>query len=166
MAASHDSETPAHGQQVLTVCGFIHAELDGKQKVFLAKRAKTKKFFPDTFELLGGHVDFGETMINGLKREVLEEIDMDIEVGDPFYVFTYANDIKGSHSIEVVYFARFTSPIENIKLDPEDHSEFKWASEDEIESIFVSDSKTLEDEEVKAIQKGFAILRGEKLNML
>ncbi len=164
MAVSHDSETPAHGQQVFTVCGFIHHEFDGVQKLFLAKRAKTKKFFPDTYELPGGHVDLGEEMIDGLKREVLEELKVEINVGDPFYVFTYRNDVKGSHSIEVVYFAQFTSPLQSIQLDPEDHSDSKWVSEDELDSFFTSEAKDQSDEEVQAIKKGFRLLKGEQLN--
>lgn len=163
MTASHDSETPAVGQQVFTVCGFIHQNSDGVEKLFLAKRAKTKKFFPDTFELPGGHVDFGEDMVVGLKREVLEELKINIEVGDPYYVFTYANNIKGSHSIEVVYFAHFIGSTESIQLDPEDHSETIWITEEEVNHIFVSKDKNIGDDEVKAIKRGFTLLRGESL---
>lgn len=92
---SHDSEIAAHGQQVITACAFIHHQIDGVQKVFLAKRAATKKFLPDVFELPGGHIDFGEDVTAGLAREVAEEFDMTISVGDPFFVFTYTNEIKG-----------------------------------------------------------------------
>jgi 8-oxo-dGTP pyrophosphatase MutT (NUDIX family) len=159
MAVSRDSETPAEGLQVFVACGFIHQKFDGVEKLFLPRRAKTKKFMPDVFELPGGHVDFGEDMVAGLKREILEEFKVNIEVGDPFYAFTYRNEIKGSHSIEVGYFAHFTSPLEDIKLDPEDHSEMRWATEDEISEI-LTDS---ENQEVKAIKRGFALLRGESL---
>ena len=57
---SHDSETPAHGQQVISACAFIHHNFDGVEKVFLPKRANTKKFLPGIYELPGGHLDFGE----------------------------------------------------------------------------------------------------------
>jgi hypothetical protein len=42
---SHDSETPAQGQQVITACAFIHHNFDGVEKLFWPKRADTKKFF-------------------------------------------------------------------------------------------------------------------------
>jgi 8-oxo-dGTP diphosphatase len=71
---SHDSETPAHGQQVIVACAFIHHSFDGVEKVFLAQRADTKKFFPGVYEIPGGHIDFGEDVIVGLKREVQEEL--------------------------------------------------------------------------------------------
>lgn len=31
---SHDSETPAHGQQVITACAFIHRDFGEVTKVF------------------------------------------------------------------------------------------------------------------------------------
>lgn len=159
----YDSETPAEGQQVITACAFIHHNFDGIEKLYLPKRAKTKKFLPGVFELPGGHLDFGEDIVQGLKREIIEEFEMKIAVGDPFYAFTYTNEVKGSHSIEVIYFATFTDPIENIKLNPEDHSEYLWLVESEIGKA-ISGLKTKADPEIQAIYKGFSLLKGEKLN--
>jgi|SRR3989338_499482 len=153
---SHDSETAANGKQVITACAFIHHDFDEIKKVFLPRRAATKKFFPDVFELPGGHIDFGEDIVEGLKREVREEVGMEIHVGDPFAAFTYVNEIKGSHSIEVVYFATFTDSIENIALIPEDHSEYKWVSREELQSLTPISPKELENAE-----KGFALLNSE-----
>lgn len=158
---SHDSEVPAQGQQVITACAFIHHNFDGVEKVFLPKRAETKKFLPGVYEIPGGHIDYGEDIVTGLKREIQEEFQMDVAVGDPFASFTYTNDIKGSHSIEVIYFAQFTNPIENIQIDPEDHSSFEWIAESEIEKIY-TENKSGDDPEIQALRKGFALLRGEK----
>jgi 8-oxo-dGTP diphosphatase len=160
---AHDSERPAQGQQVFTACAFIHQKFDGVEKVFLPKRAETKKFLPGVYELPGGHIDFGEDMIAGLTREVMEEFGMRIAVGDPFAVFTYTNMIKGSHSIEVVYFARFEDDIAQLRLDPEDHSEFGWFAEADIPHVMTV-NKREDDPEIKAMQRGFALLRGEPLD--
>lgn len=88
---------------------------------------------------------------------------MAVSVGDAFTAFTYANEVKGSHSIEVVFFAKFTDPIENIKIDPEDHSSFGWFAESEIEEQFITSRPSGDDPENRIIRKGFALLRGEKL---
>lgn len=160
-----DSETGAQGQQVMTACAFIHQKFDGIEKVFLPKRANTKKFLPGVFEVPGGHIDFGEDIVSGLKREIDEEFHMDVEVGDPLYVFTYTNEIKGSHSIEVVYFAKFIGNIDDIRLNPEDHSEYGWFAEGELTQAYTS-TKNADDEEFKAIRKGFTILSGQNLNTL
>lgn len=160
----HDSETLATGQQVITAVAFIHHDFDGTPKVFMPRRAATKKFLPGVFELVGGHVDYGEDIVTGLKREALEEIGMRISVGDPFGCFTYTNEIKQSHSIEVIYFAEFIDPIEQIKLDPADHSEYVWVSEAELSSVYAN-NKGADDAEFQHIRRGFALLGGASLNV-
>ncbi len=160
---SHDSEIPAHGQQVITACAFIHKKIDGIEKVFLPKRADTKKFLPGVYELPGGHIEYGEELIPGLKREVMEEFGMRIDVGDPFAAFTYLNEIKGSHSIEIIYFARFQDPLENITIHPEDHSGFDWISENDLPKIMTK-SKNEDDPEIRSIKKGFRILSLGQIN--
>lgn len=157
---SHDSETLADGQQVITAVAFIHHDFDGTQKVFLPKRAATKKFLPNVFEMPGGHIDYGEDLVDGLMREVQEEFGMKIKVGDPFAAFTYVNDVKRSHSVEVVYFAQFTDPLENITLDPSDHSEFVWLSLEELSEAY-NQLKGEGDIEFQAVRKGFQLLKGE-----
>lgn len=160
----HDSETLAAGQQVITAVAFIHHDFDGVTKVFMPRRAATKKFLPGVFELIGGHVDYGEDLVTGLKREALEEIGMHISVGDPFGCFTYTNEIKQSHSIEVLYFAEFIDPIDQIKLDPADHSEYAWVSEAELESVYAN-NKGADDAEFQQIRRGFALLAGARLSV-
>lgn len=168
---SHDSETPAHGQQVISVCAFIHRDFDGVSKVFLPKRADTKKFLPGVYELPGGHVDFGEDIIEGLKREIKEEFGMSITVGDTFSAYTYENQIKGSHTVEVIYFAQFIEPPEQITLHPDDHSSYEWFSKlgvvDRKGEIVPTEHVThthTDDPEYLTILKGFELLEGAPLN--
>jgi len=152
---SHDSETPAEGRQVITACALIYHVFDKEKKIFLPKRAATKKFLPDVFEIPGGHIDFGEDMVEGLKREIFEEFGMRIRVGNPFAAFTYHNEVKGSHSVEVVYFATFEDPIERITLHPEDHSEYRWVGLGELSSIGRED-----DVEMRNVRFGLELLNG------
>ena len=147
-----DSEAPTKGQQVITACAFIHHNFNGVEKVFLPKRADTKKFLPGVYELPGGHIDYGEDIIDGLKREMTEELGMNITVGDPFAIFTYVNHIKGSHSIQVSYFAKFSDVIEKIKLDAEVHSTFGWFPENELDKV-VSTIKGKDDPEIQVMRR-------------
>ena len=99
-----------NSEQAITVCAFIHHNFDGIEKVFAAKRADTKKFMPGVYELPGGHVEPGETPIDGLKREILEELDMNVTVGDLFDDFSYSS-VEGM-KIQKNYFAIFQDTIE------------------------------------------------------
>lgn len=54
----NDSEVPAVGKQVIVTCAFIHHNFDGVEKIFMPKRAATKKFMPSVFELPGVQLKF------------------------------------------------------------------------------------------------------------
>lgn len=160
---THDSETPAVGKQVIVACAFIHHNFDGIEKVFLAQRAMTKKFFPGVYELPGGHIDFGEDIVAGLKREVREELGKDITIGDPFSVFTYINEVKGAHSVEVCYFAQSSGQLDDATLEPSDHMACGWFAEDEADEFSVN--REPGDTELDVIKRGFALLKGEKMQV-
>ena len=151
---SHDSEKPAHGQQVITACAFIYHDFFGAVKVFMPQRALTKKFLPGVYELPGGHIDFGEDILMGLQREIHEEFGMHIVVGEPFFAFTYFNEIKGSHTIEVIYLAQFVEDPKDIILHPQDHVSAMWITEKEIDRI-MTQNKQGNDPEIQAIRRGF-----------
>lgn len=51
------------------------------------------------------------------------------------------------------YFVTMGNPDQEINLNPEDHSEYKWISKDEVLDYFDAD-----DEECKAILHGFEVL--------
>lgn len=165
-----DSSTPAHGLQVISACAFVHYDFDGVQKLFLAKRADTKKFLPGFYEMPGGHIDFGEEIVAGLKREIKEEHSMTIRVGDPFYACTYINEMKGSHSIQVNFFAEFIEPLDQITINPKDHSTFGWFSKEEVIALhkeIAADKQVVhdyeDDTEYLAMIRGFELLQGSPL---
>lgn len=170
----HDSATPAHGEQVISAVVFAHRQVNGEHQIFLAKRADTKAFLPGVYEMPGGHIDFGEDIVDGLKREIKEELKVDVSIGDSFACFTYENKVKGSHSIQVGFFAQFVDPIENIRIDPEDHSTVGWftrkeidAAKDQVISPPYNGGIHYEDEDPEwiMIMKGFDILEGKPLDL-
>lgn len=134
-------------EQKITACAFLHKD----NKLFIAKRADTKSFLPGKFELPGGHVEYGEDLLSGLQREFMEEFGIKIKVGDPFFAFTYFRD--DAHVVEIDYFAELEDPNQEIKLNPEDHSESRWITRAELDSVWDKN-----DDEYKAITKGFEML--------
>lgn len=140
--------------QKIVAAAFIHK--DGK--LLIARRAPTKTFLPGVYELPGGHIEFGETMEKGLAREIKEEFHVDVKIGNPFYVFTYTNKDNTAHAIEVDYFATLVDPNQNIELNAEDHSEFRWVERADFLNFFIGN-----ETEGEAAKKGFTILH-EKID--
>ncbi|HSX31505.1 MAG TPA: NUDIX domain-containing protein [Candidatus Saccharimonadales bacterium] len=131
----------------IVVCAII--ERDGK--IFLAKRADTKATLPGNYEILGGHLDPGEDLEVALKREVREEIGVEVEVVCITHAFTYESE--GVFKVEICYLCRLL-PGNEPMLNPEDHSESKWI--DETEVGLIADN----DPEAVAVHKAFNILKG------
>ncbi|MEI8344102.1 MAG: NUDIX hydrolase [Candidatus Moraniibacteriota bacterium] len=139
--------------QKIVASAFIHN--DGK--LLIARRAITEDFLPGVYELPGGQIEFGETMEQGLAREIKEELHIDVRIGEPFYVFTTI-DSEIQHTIEVDYFATLINPDQNIELNPDDHSEFHWVDRADFLNFFIDNETGRE-----AAKKGFAILN-EKID--
>lgn len=136
-------------RQVITACVFLHKD----SKVLICKRARTKSFLPGKWELPGGHVEFGETLEECLRRELREELDMEIILGTPYFEFTYLMNNGNDHVIEVDYLGEMRNPGQEIKLKPEDHEDHKWISEEEVDDYYKDN-----DAEGTAIKKGFQAL--------
>ena len=132
----------------MVVVGFIVR--DGK--IFIAKRAKTKKTFPDRYELVGGHIDVGEQPGAALVRDIKEEIGINVTVGEPVGAFTYESEDQ--FKIEIAYLCYPTDSTEPT-LNPVDHSESYWIRRDEIDKF------EKEDEETELLRKAFIIIEGD-----
>ncbi|KKR72176.1 MAG: hypothetical protein UU81_C0008G0007 [Microgenomates group bacterium GW2011_GWC1_41_8] len=147
-------------QQAITATAFIYRKNNSSVELFAPKRASSKKFLPDKFELPGGHIEFGEDIEEGLLREVREEFHISIKIERPFYAFTYINTATGTHSVEVVYFATIQPEEQKIKLNLQDHSEYRWVLREEALKLWDE-----EDKEREAVVRGFQNLNYlEKFN--
>ena len=136
--------------QKITATAFIFHQ----NKVVLVKRAPHLDFFPDTYELPGGHIEYGEQVAEGLQREIGEECRIDVFVGEPFYVYTYCrNDIK-AHVVEIGYFVTPKDIKDKIILSTE-HTEFLWVEEKQLK--YYLEKNNIEG--YRLAKKGFEILR-------
>lgn len=145
-------------QQKIVACACIHKLIDGTNKVLVTKRSTNAKFLPGVYEIPGGHIEPGEDLLVGLKREIKEELNIDIEIGDIVSAFTYTHG--EIHSIEVVYLA---SPINlsNIQIQEEEIDSYLWISEEEIRTL-IEPNKPPNDQEIPILKKAFCIL-GNKI---
>lgn len=73
----------------------------------------------------GGRINPGEPFIEGLKREVLEETGLEIEVGIPVYVSEWFPVIKGIPHQIVGTFIECRPLSTDITLS-EEHDDYRW----------------------------------------
>ncbi len=98
-------------------------EKDGK--VLIAKR-KTGKCIGAKWEFPGGKLEDGETLKECLRRELKEELNFDVEVGEFFESSTFS---CGDRKIELLaYRVLYLSG----ELQLNDHEEVKWVKPSEL----------------------------------
>lgn len=95
-------------------------------KILLLKRASTEDFLPDLIELPSGGVESGETLIEGLTREVLEETGLNIVSIDK-YVDQFDYTSKSGRKNRQFNFL-VTTEDAPIILNPDEHQEFIWST--------------------------------------
>src|SRR5690606_12802812 len=123
------------GNRIMSVDGHntnivVVAVLRRGAKLFIAKRADTKQTWPGQFELIGGHVDPGETPEDALRREVREEIGVEVTIGKIVGAFTYESE--DTFKVEICYLCELADESIEPILIPEDHSESAWIGRDEL----------------------------------
>lgn len=119
---------------------------DGKGKFLLLKRSKEK--YADVTELwdiVGGRIDPGRSLMENLQREVVEEAGLEI-VGDPMLIA--AQDIMHGdfHVVRLTYIARASST--KVELSDE-HVDYRWLTPAELAVLPKLDSNF-----VKILSKG------------
>lgn len=106
--------------------------LNGEGKALLFRRAAKDDNFPGKRDLPGGTVEEGETVEEAVKREVLEEAGLEVEVGPVLSVFDFERRSEGEMRFPgkgIRMLAR-CSGSEEVTLNEENDS-FEWLGLDE-----------------------------------
>jgi len=99
----------------------VKAFIINNNKLLIIKRAKSDPQMPEVWEIPGGRLNLGESPFEGLKREVKEETNLEIEVISPLNVRHFNRD--DGQTITMIIF--LCKPIGGkIKLS-EEHSEYE-----------------------------------------
>ena len=123
----------------LTVRGLLKKN----GKFLILKRHPNSTTNPNCWELPGGKVDEGEDFDVALVRELKEETNLDIKIGN--LVGAVQEDFPHKRTIAVVMNVEFISG--SIEISDE-HVDWKWISIDEIDDFNISEwFKTLLERE-------------------
>lgn len=113
-------------------CVVAAVIVDDAGRVFVPRRVRSRVVLPGIWDLVGGHVEDGETLLDALHREVTEETGWTV-TGAPMLV--YVGDWP-YHALaarrEFDFLVRVDGDPETPVLAPAEHDEFRWITPDEI----------------------------------
>ena len=108
----------------------VAAIIQFNKKILCVQRGENKlEYISKKYEFPGGKMESGETKEETIKREILEELKMEIQVDKEFLTVThqYPDFILTMHS--------FLCSCNNPELILTEHIDFKWLAKDELEHL-------------------------------
>ena len=120
--------------------GFYHLGADvwiknSENKILIQKRSPQKRLSPNVWAMTGGSVIKGETSIETIERETLEELGVQLNVKDAKRLTRFRT---GNVWVDT-YFLKQDIDLSQIIIQKEEVSEVKWATYEEIEEIYQND---------------------------
>lgn len=115
--------------------GAIIVNKEGK--IFLAKRGREVRNESGKWEFPGGGVEFGDTLKNTLKREIMEEYGIEIEPGKLLDVCDHIILAEHQHWVSPSFICSLTKGEPKI-LEPHKCDEIGWFSCEEIKAMDLS----------------------------
>ena len=106
--------------------------LKDKDLLLVVKRSENDDLYPGAWEFPGGHLEDSETLKEGLKRELEEEIGFTDEFNP--IITHYYDEVKEKngelvHDLEIDFIVNVDSSKINVKLSNE-HCDYKWVTKD------------------------------------
>lgn len=105
----------------------VAAVLEDNNKILATKRGYGE--FEGLWEFPGGKIEQSESKEIALKREIMEELDADIEVGE--FITTVEYDYPNFHLTMHCYFCKNKNGVLNLN----EHSDAKWLELDNLYSV-------------------------------
>lgn len=117
------------------VAGLV---VNGEGKAFVHRRGPDREFLPNGWDVLGGHVEDGETLLQALGREVEEESGWHLK-GTPrlIYVVDWETTDDGSpyRRREFDFMIEVEGDLEHPRLERPQHTEYRWITRDELDLL-------------------------------
>lgn len=111
--------------------GWFHATVHiwlftSNRKILLQKRALTKKVFPGLWDIsVAGHIAAGESILSAAKREVFEEIGLQLDEKELIKIGTRIHQVKHANGIQDnehhhVFIAELKVPVSELTIQKEE----------------------------------------------
>src|SRR3989344_1566631 len=104
----------------------VEAVIQKDGKIFITQRSFTRSHAPGEWEILTGRVDQGETFEQAVKREVKEEVGLEVKVLQPFNTFHFFRGPEKAEHLGVSFLCQYQSG--EVVLDKTEQIDFRWAT--------------------------------------
>ena len=107
------------------------AVIKAKGKYLILLKSDLEDVNPNSYDLPGGRMSYGEKPEEALKREVKEEAGLEVKVKGITDVWSFVMDDRKLQLVGITWAC--TAQNTEVKLSPE-HSSFEWISYEEIQN--------------------------------
>ena len=122
---------PAEGERWIAGA-VIH---DGAGRIFMQRRSADRALFPGAWDIVGGHLEPGEGIVEALRREVNEETGWALRrVVEDLGVTTYTGE-DGVERREVDYLVEVDGDLAAPRIEERLHADPRWVERDEAMSL-------------------------------
>lgn len=133
--------------------------LDDDGRIFVQRRAAHRTLFPDAWDIVGGHLEAGESAMEALRREIFEETGWRLtHVLAELPPVRYTGD-DGRVRVEEDYLVRVEGDLRRPRQSADEHTEYRWITADDLDAL-IGDSDRPGDVLIhKLLRAGFDTAR-------
>lgn len=105
---------------------IVHTLIKNKDGFLVTKRSKEENVYAEYWDIPGGLAEYGELPRDAVKREVFEEVGLHINPTRVIHEDSNYDKKKDMIFIRLVYLCEITDDSYNIKLQEEEHTEYRF----------------------------------------
>jgi 8-oxo-dGTP diphosphatase len=122
-AELEDLQRQAEAEGKICVVGALIQDAQGR--IFVQKRSAQRKLFPNCWDIVGGHVEGGETLLGALEREIREETSWRLSRLEPL-LGVHEWEADGLPRLEFDFLVEVEGDLEHPILEEGKVSDYRW----------------------------------------
>ncbi|WP_309232102.1 NUDIX hydrolase [Micromonospora tarensis] len=132
--------------------------VDHGGRIFFHRRSPHRRLFANCWDIVGGHLEPGEEIVEALRREITEETGWHLaHVLDQVGEYRYLGD-DGLNRVEYDFLVRVDGDLDHPTLEAGKHTEYRWLAEHQVSVL--DEHRHVNDGLIRRIaEEGFAALR-------
>ncbi|MET4426022.1 NUDIX hydrolase [Bradyrhizobium sp. RT3a] len=96
-------------------------------RMLITRRSAANDYMPLRWDIPGGTVEAGESVEEALRREIEEEVSLDVKVGPILYVHTNLDSLPHRQTFQMVFACELRGG--EVRINPLEHCEYQWVFE-------------------------------------